>query len=123
VTGLAPSLFRSGPLINLGIPLASGEGIGYTTPTLEVPLSAFRRHVCILGKSGAGKSVTGMVLAQQLSKHCSVLVLDRTGEFAASLGHLPGTTVYEPGRNLVVSPLPLIMVTSKSRLPPTLPTR
>jgi DNA helicase HerA-like ATPase len=104
VTGLAPSISRSGPLINLGIPLASGEGIGYATPTLEVPLIAFRRHVCILGKSGAGKSVTGMILAQQLSKHCSVLVLDRTGEFANSLGHLPGTTVYEPGRNLIVSP-------------------
>jgi DNA helicase HerA-like ATPase len=101
---VAPSTFRSGPLINLGIPLASGEGIGYTTPTLEVPLSAFRRHVCILGKSGAGKSVTGMVLAQQLSKHCSVLVLDRTGEFASALGTMPGATVYEPGRNFIVSP-------------------
>ncbi|MDA4132537.1 MAG: ATP-binding protein, partial [Thaumarchaeota archaeon] len=71
---------------------------------MRVPLRAFQRHVCILGKSGAGKSVTGMILAQQLSQLCSVLVLDRTGEFASSLGHLARTTVYEPGGNLTVSP-------------------
>lgn len=97
-------------MIRLGDALASGDGLvspnvgGGRQPSVEIPLSAFRRHVCILGKSGAGKSVTGMILAKQLSQHCSVLVLDRTGEFASSLGHLPGTTVYEPGSNLSVSP-------------------
>ncbi|HEV2390139.1 MAG TPA: ATP-binding protein [Nitrososphaerales archaeon] len=98
------------PLIRLGDALASGDGLvspnvgGGHQPSVEIPLSAFRRHVCILGKSGAGKSVTGMILARQLSQHCSVLVLDRTGEFASSLGRLPGTTVYTPGSNLTVSP-------------------
>jgi DNA helicase HerA-like ATPase len=100
----APPKASEEPRITLGTPLASGEGVGSVQPSLEIPLSAFRRHVCILGKSGAGKSVTGMILAQQLSRHCAVLVLDRTGEFAASLGHLPGAAVYEPGRNLRVSP-------------------
>jgi DNA helicase HerA-like ATPase len=95
---------RREPIVRLGETLASGEGLSSAQSNLEIPLSAFRRHVCILGKSGAGKSVTGMILAQQLSKHCSVLVLDRTGEFAASLGRLSGTTVYEPGKNLTVSP-------------------
>jgi len=95
---------HSEPKIHLGKTMAAGEGIGSLDPTGEIPLSAFRRHACILGKSGAGKSVTGMILAKQLSQHCSVLVLDRTGEFASSLGHLPGTTVYEPGSNLTVFP-------------------
>jgi hypothetical protein len=92
------------PLIRLGDILASGEGGLGSQSRLEIPLSAFRRHVCILGKSGEGKSVTGMILAEQLSKHCPVMVHDRAGEFAASLGHLPGTIVYEPGRNLTASP-------------------
>ena len=94
------------PWITLGTPLSSTEGLSsdLLQPEVKVPVSAFQRHVCILGKSGAGKSVTGMILARQLSQHCSVLVLDRTGEFASSLGHLPGTTVYEPGKNLTVSP-------------------
>lgn len=101
---------RSEPLIRLGPALASGDSLvspnvgGEPQRMVEIPLSAFGRHVCILGKSGAGKSVTGMILARQLSQHCSVLVLDRTGEFASSLGHLPGATVYEPGSNLTVSP-------------------
>ena len=97
--------------ITLGTALATGDGL--VSPNfgsdnaqqgIEIPLSAFRRHVCILGKSGAGKTVTGMILARQLSQHCSVLVLDRMGEFASSLGHLSSTTVYEPGSNLTVSP-------------------
>ena len=94
------------PWITLGTPLSSTEGLSsdLLQPEVKVPVSAFQRHVCILGKSGAGKSVTGMILARQLSQYCSVLVLDRTGEFASSLGHLPGTTVYEPGKNLTVSP-------------------
>jgi len=101
---------HSEPSISLGTALASGDGLvspnvgSDLQPSVEIPLSAFRRHVCILGKSGAGKSVTGMILARQLSQYCSVLVLDRTGEFASSLGHIPGTTVYEPGSNLTVSP-------------------
>jgi DNA helicase HerA-like ATPase len=92
--------------ITLGTPLSSTEGLSsdLLQPEVRVPLTSFQRHVCILGKSGAGKSVTGMILARQLSQHCSVLVLDRTGEFASSLGHLSRTTVYEPGRNLTVSP-------------------
>ena len=90
----------------LGKPVGSAEGLtsDLLQPEVKIPLTEFRRHVCILGKSGAGKSVTGMILAKQLSQHCSVLVLDRTGEFAASLGHVPGAKVYEPGRNFTVSP-------------------
>jgi DNA helicase HerA-like ATPase len=94
------------PWITLGTPLSSAEGLSsdLLQPEVRVSLSAFQRHVCILGKSGAGKSVTGMILARQLSLYCSVLVLDRTGEFASSLGRLPHATVYEPGANLTVSP-------------------
>ena len=94
------------PWITLGTPLSSTEGLSseLLQPEVKVRLSAFQRHVCVLGKSGAGKSVTGMILARQLSQHCSVLVMDRTGEFASSLGRLSRTTVYEPGSNLTVSP-------------------
>ncbi len=68
-------------------------------------LDSLRRHLGILGRSGAGKSFTGMVLASELLHHSiPVLVLDRTGEFSDSLEGLDGLTVYEPGRNLSVSP-------------------
>lgn len=76
---------------------------GHTVLTLR--LSSIRRHLGILGRSGAGKSFTGMVLVTELLHHdIPVLVLDRTGEFADSLDRVEGVTIYEPGRNLSVSP-------------------
>jgi type IV secretory pathway VirB4 component len=55
--------------ITLGTALASGEGLvspkvgGDVLPSVAILLSSFRRHVCILGKSGAGKSVTEVIRA------------------------------------------------------------
>lgn len=78
-------------------------GRGHAPLTIE--LDSLRRHVSILGRSGAGKSFTGMVFVSELLRlEIPSLVLDRTGEFADSLGGLEGVTVYEPGKNLSVSP-------------------
>ena len=74
---------------------------------VTIPFESLARHACIFGKTGSGKSVTGMVLAKELSAlgDISVLILDRTGEFARSpLSSLPNATVYTPGLNLTISP-------------------
>ncbi|MGD0638686.1 MAG: DUF87 domain-containing protein [Nitrososphaerales archaeon] len=74
---------------------------------VTVPADSLTRHMCVFGRTGSGKSVTGMVIAKELSAigGVSILVLDRTGEFAHSpLSTLPGTTVYTPGANLALSP-------------------
>jgi len=78
---------------------------GREPPLLKIPTNTLRRHVCVLGRSGAGKSFTGMVLVNELLKQkVPVMVLDRTGEFANALRALQGVTVYEPGGKLAVSP-------------------
>ena len=74
---------------------------------LSIPAESLTRHMCIFGRTGAGKSITAMVLASELHSigHASVVVLDRTGEFAcSSLASLPGVTVYSPGANFTISP-------------------
>jgi DNA helicase HerA-like ATPase len=77
-----------------------------TTP-LSISADSLNRHMCIFGRTGAGKSVTGMVIASELCAMggVSVLVLDRTGEFSRSgLAALPGAKVLTPGVNLTISP-------------------
>src|SRR5438876_1121985 len=74
-------------------------------PRVTIPTNTLRRHVCVLGRSGAGKSFTGMVLVNELLKqNVPVMVLDRTGEFANALRALQGVIIYEPGGKLSVSP-------------------
>jgi DNA helicase HerA-like ATPase len=74
---------------------------------ITIPVASLTRHMCILGRTGGGKSFTAMVIARELAVlgGVSILILDRTGEFAHSpLASLPGATVYIPGLNLTLSP-------------------
>jgi hypothetical protein len=111
-SGNAPNPHR---VIRLGLRVdAPGDASIYKLPRdheedrlVTIPVDSLTRHMCIFGRTGSGKSVTGMVIAQELSAigGISILVLDRTGEFAHSpLSTLPGTTVYTPGANLTLSP-------------------
>jgi len=73
---------------------------------LDIPVEALTRHICILGTTGSGKSTTAAVLAFELrNAGISTLLLDRTGEYPAMLGKLPGARVYRPGENLTMAPL------------------
>ncbi|MDA4113255.1 MAG: ATP-binding protein [Thaumarchaeota archaeon] len=101
--------------IRLGTRKATGDRSNYGHPgksslderILSIPVGSLTRHVCIFGRNGAGKSITAMVLASELHSigQASVVVLDRTGEFAcSSLASLPGVTVYSPGTNFLISP-------------------
>jgi Helicase HerA, central domain len=94
---------------------APGDGSDDSSPRrssldgrlLSIPAESLTRHMCIFGRAGAGKSVTAMILASELHSigRVSVVVLDRTGEFACStLASLPGVTVYSPGDNFTISP-------------------
>jgi hypothetical protein len=76
-------------------------------PLLTIAAESLTRHMCIFGRTGAGKSITAMVLASELHSigGVSVVILDRTGRFARSgLASLPGATVYWPGSNFTISP-------------------
>src|SRR5713226_7703045 len=93
------------PILRLGELLLDIGMQGREPTLLKAPTSTLRRHVCVLGRSGAGKSFTGMVLVNEILKQkVPVMVLDRTGEFANALRALQGVTVYEPGGKLAVSP-------------------
>src|SRR5712691_12526808 len=93
------------PVLRLGEVLLDVGLQGREPALLKIPTNILRRHVCILGRSGAGKSFTGMVLVHELLKQkVPVMVLDRTGEFADALRTLQGVIIYEPGGKLAVSP-------------------
>src|SRR5712691_4287691 len=93
------------PFLRLGGVLSEVGLQGREPPLLKIPTNTLRRHVCVLGRSGAGKSFTGMVLVHELLKQkVPVMVLDRTGEFANALRALQGVIIYEPGGKLSVSP-------------------
>lgn len=74
--------------------------------TFEICRSELRRHLCILGVTGSGKTTTGIVLALELSKSkVPVVILDRNGEYAKTLSrfsHVTETLI--PGRDLVIPP-------------------
>lgn len=92
------------------------DGSSYSLPRLNpaeeaelvtIPADSLSRHVCIFGRTGAGKSITGMVIASELARlgGISIVILDRTGEFSRSgLATLPNATVHVPGVNLAISP-------------------
>lgn len=92
-----------------------GEGvpIGLVRDCMERPIGIFeigtnelKRHLCILGVTGSGKTTTGIILALELSKlKVPVVILDRNGEYTKTLSrfsHLAETLL--PGRDLVLSP-------------------
>jgi type IV secretory pathway VirB4 component len=69
----------------------------------SIPLEALRRHLCILGTTGSGKSTCAAILCSELARlRVPVLVLDRTGEYCAWLGRIERATVLKPGENLVM---------------------
>jgi hypothetical protein len=76
-----------------------------------IPLEALRRHVCILGTTGSGKSNCAKVLCLELD-HVGVptLVLDRTGEYAEAFAADEGVKILTPGKNLVT---PIFKLTEK----------
>jgi DNA helicase HerA-like ATPase len=87
--------------------------IGYIMDCMERPIGAFeiseselRRHLCILGVTGSGKTTTGIILALELSKsRVPVVILDRNGEYAHTLSRVsPLTDILIPGRDLVIPP-------------------
>ncbi len=92
-----------------------GEGvpIGLVMDCMERPIGTFeigtnelRRHLCILGITGSGKTTTGIILALELSKlRVPVVILDRNGEYTKSLSRFsPVAETLLPGRDLVLPP-------------------
>jgi len=79
--------------------------------TALIPLEALRRHVCILGTTGSGKSNCAKVICRELN-HLGVptVVLDRTGEYAEAFAADAGVKVLTPGKNLVT---PIFTLTEK----------
>jgi len=87
--------------------------IGFILDCMERPISRFeiskrqmKRHLCILGVTGSGKTTTGLALALELSKaKVPVVILDRTGEYAKTLPRLsPMAETLIPGEDLVIPP-------------------
>ncbi len=72
--------------------------------SFEISRSQLRRHLCILGVTGSGKTTTGLILALELSKSkIPVVILDRTGEYTKTLPKFsPLAEVLVPGRDLAI---------------------
>ena len=69
-----------------------------------IPLDALRRHLCILGTTGSGKSTCAAILCSELvGLRIPTVILDRTGEYATLLGDRDEATVLKPGDNLVLA--------------------
>ncbi|HLI46843.1 MAG TPA: ATP-binding protein [Geobacterales bacterium] len=65
----------------------------------------FRKHACIFGMTGSGKSTTLAIIAYEMQKSgIPSLILDRTGEFKNKFIKVPGVHYYLPGYNLNISP-------------------
>lgn len=74
----------------------------------SISIEALRRHLCILGTTGSGKSTCAAIICRELAElGIPTLILDRTGEYVASLGSLPSAGVLKPGENFVVPPFKL----------------
>jgi DNA helicase HerA-like ATPase len=70
----------------------------------SISLESLRRHLCILGTTGSGKSVCATIICHELHRlGVPTLILDRTGEYVASLGSLPEARTLRPGDNLVIA--------------------
>jgi type IV secretory pathway VirB4 component len=65
----------------------------------------FKRHACIFGMTGSGKSTTMAIIAYELIKNgIASLIIDRTGEFRNKMIKLNYSRIYYPGYNLNLSP-------------------
>lgn len=65
----------------------------------------FKRHACIFGMTGSGKSTTMAIIAYELMKNdITSLIIDRTGEFRNKMIKLNYSRIYYPGYNLNLSP-------------------
>ena len=65
----------------------------------------FKRHACIFGMTGSGKSTTMAIIAYELMKNdIASLIIDRTGEFRNKMIKLNCSRIYYPGYNLNLSP-------------------
>jgi type IV secretory pathway VirB4 component len=75
----------------------------------RIPLEALRRHVCILGTTGSGKSNCAKVIGHELDElGVPTVVLDRTGEYAEAFAAKAGVKSLTPGENLVTPIFKLI---------------
>jgi DNA helicase HerA-like ATPase len=89
--------------ISIGVQYYSNLGESKGEPAC-IPLDALRRHVCILGTTGAGKSTCAAVLCYELAKAgIPTLILDRTGEYVDPLGRAVNALIMTPGENLVAA--------------------
>jgi len=78
-----------------------------------IPLEALRRHVCILGTTGSGKSNCAKVICRELEAiDIPTVVLDRTGEYSEVFG-AQGIDSLTPGGNLVVPIFKLTKITTR----------
>ncbi len=69
-----------------------------------IPLDALRRHVCILGTTGSGKTTSAAIICRALAEQgVSVAIIDRTGEYVELLQDLPDRSVLRPGENLTIA--------------------
>ena len=87
--------------------------IGLILDCMERPVGRFeiskrqmKRHLCILGVTGSGKTTTGLTLALELSKaKVPVVILDRTGEYTKTLPKFsPLAETLTLGEDLVIPP-------------------
>ena len=71
----------------------------------RIDLEQFRTHVCIVGRTGSGKSTIAKILVYELAKlGIPIFILDRTGEYAHDFdGLLNPLTVLSPGESLRLS--------------------
>ena len=68
----------------------------------RISLEALRRHVCILGTTGSGKSNCAKVICHELDDlGVPTVVLDRTGEYVEAFAAKAGVKILTPGGNLV----------------------
>lgn len=71
----------------------------------SLPIEDFKRHACIFGMTGSGKSTTLAIIAYEMNKNgIPVLIIDRTGEFSLKFSKLHEASFYLPGYNLYISP-------------------
>ncbi len=98
--------FHSGDKISIGLIL---DCLGRPVTRFEIAKNQLRRHLCILGVTGSGKTTTGLILALELSKSgVPVVILDRTGEYARSLPRFSSEAEkLVPGEDVVIPPFKL----------------
>ncbi len=86
-------------MIRLGIIKDDGE-------ILKIDPRNLRRHLCVFGMTGTGKSTTLSILAYELYREgIPSVIIDRTGEFRNKITKIG--KIYSPDENLSLSPFQL----------------